>query len=158
MRTLLFVLLLAHPAYAQQTLSFAWDAQSLNTVGYLFAIGVQPGSSEDVINVGPTTVATSTFDAGTIRYVRVYAYNSVGETGLPSNELMIVTPIPPIFVCNDPLDVTVTQWPASKKTFSTLLYMSTCQIARVDPLGRGQQVTGARFTDVRGRIVTEMKP
>lgn len=147
---------------AAQTVTASWDANSdTYTAGYRLYYGTASGSYQWSIDTGSSTSAPVQLSPGTY-YFAVRAYNATNDEGPPSGEVPYTLsppppPPPPPSPCDAPLNVDVTFWPSNKKTLSTIQYTSTCPIVQVSPVGRGQQLTGARFTDERGRVVTETR-
>ena len=152
------VLGLAAPAWAQQAVTFQWDAGA-GADGYLLQWGTAPGGVDAQQDVGPVLTTAATFSPGTY-YVRVWAYNAVGTSQVPSNEVTLVVtvppPPPPTDPClSDPLAVSVLAWPTSKKGLPT--YAANYTIVAVRLQARGQTVLAATFTDTRGCVQTVVR-
>ena len=147
------VLLTASSASAQATYTFAWDPPLGGdpVVGYYLQVGAASGVTDRLVDAGAATTVTSTFIATS--YVRVVAYNEAG-IGPPSNEVIItVEPPPPTDPCvADPLTVTVTQWPANKR--SQPLYSSNYPATYRFTSVHGNTVNAITFTDARLCAVT----
>ena len=136
-----------------QTVTAAWNAnQDAYTVGYRLYYGTASGSYQWSIDTGSSTSAPVQLSPGTY-YFAVKAYNATNDEGPPSGEVPFTLaepppPPPPTDPCvADPLRVTVTQWPANKRSQPTYTsnYPSTYRYTSV----KGQTVNVITFTDNR---------
>jgi hypothetical protein len=94
--TLLFIAGLASSAVAG-SVSLAWDANTeTNLGGYIVVYGTSPGSYSASIDVGNrTSFAVPNLQDGQRYYFAVRAYNTSGQTSVPSNEVSATASSPP---------------------------------------------------------------
>jgi hypothetical protein len=162
MRAIVLVLIMATPAAAQESVTFAWEAGA-GATGYYMEVGAAPGATFNTVDVGGQLGTRVDFAAPGTFYVRVRSYNSLGMSTATSNELAVSIaapppppPPPPTDPCaTTPLAVVVSTWPTKK---AAAIYTASQPIADVTWLTRrNQQVYGAAFTDIRGCSATVLK-
>ena len=90
---------MATPAYAQHSVTLAWNAStSTNVVGYNIFRSAVSGGPYQQINIGPNaslSYVDSTVAAGATLYYVVTAVDSAGAESINSNEAKAVIPSPP---------------------------------------------------------------